>query len=252
MNIHSTQSCVLLVDDQDSVLAALRLFLKNEGYQTVETSSPEAAVEAIKKRDFDVILMDMNYTRDTTSGEEGLSLLDEIVSIDDSIPVVVMTAWGHIELAVEVMKRGARDFIQKPWDNARLLTIIQTQIELRRALRKGERLEAENRLLRGEQRPTLIAQSPAMKPVLETIERIGPSGANVLILGENGTGKGLVVQALHAASENVETPLITVNIGGLTEGVFASELFGHVKGAFTDAKSDRAGVLNWRTVGRSF
>ncbi len=252
MKERSTQPCILLADDQPDVLVALRLLLKGEGYRTEETNSPESALQAIKHQDFDVILMDMNYTRDTTSGEEGLNLLNEIISIDDSIPVVVMTAWGSIELVVEAMKRGARDFIQKPWDNARLLTILKTQIELRQALRKGERLEAENRLLRGERRPTLIAQSPAMKPVLDTIERIGPSAANVLILGENGVGKELVVQALHAASDQADKSLITVNTGGLSEGVFASELFGHVKGAFTDAKSDRAGRFELADGGALF
>ena len=152
-----------------------------------------------------------------------------------------MTAWGSVELAVEAMRRGARDFIQKPWDNARLLAILRTQIELSQALRKGQRLEAENWLLRGEGRPKIIAESPAMQNILQVIARVGPSDANVLILGENGTGKGLVAQAIHAVSTRASRPMVTVNAGGVSEGVFESELFGHVRGAFTDAKADRVG-----------
>ena len=163
-----------------------------------------------------------------------------------------MTAWGSVELAVEAIRRGARDFIQKPWENARLLTILKTQIELGHALRKGQRLEAENRLLRDERLPRLIAESPAMQPVLEIIRRVGPSEANVLITGENGTGKGVVAQTLHAVSERASKPLVTVNLGGLSEGVFESELFGHVKGAFTDAKTDRVGRFEMAEGGTFF
>ncbi|MDQ3918654.1 MAG: sigma-54 dependent transcriptional regulator, partial [Acidobacteriota bacterium] len=183
-----------------------------------------------------------NYTRDTTSGREGLDLLPRLQSVDSALPVVVMTAWGSVNVAVEAMRRGARDFIQKPWDNARLLSILRTQAELGHVLRKEQRLEAENKLLRdGEDRPLLIAESPAMKPVLEIINRVGPSDANVLITGENGTGKEVVARTLHALSGRASRPLVTVNAGALSEGVFESELFGHVKGAFTDAKTDRVG-----------
>jgi len=152
-----------------------------------------------------------------------------------------MTAWGSVELAVQAIRSGARDFVEKPWDNERLLSILRTQVELCRALRRGQRLEAENIALRDEASPTLIATSPAMEQVLELIAKIGPSDANVLITGEHGTGKEVVARRLHRVSERAEQPLITVNVGGLPEGVFASELFGHVKGAFTDAKGDRMG-----------
>jgi DNA-binding NtrC family response regulator len=152
-----------------------------------------------------------------------------------------MTAWGSVEVAVEAIRRGARDFVQKPWENDRLLTILQTQVDLARALRRGRRLEAQNRLLRTEGRTELIASSRAMQPVLELIAKIGPSDANVLITGEHGTGKDVVARALHDVSPRADQPLVTVNLGGLSEGVFASELFGHVKGAFTDAKTDRVG-----------
>jgi DNA-binding NtrC family response regulator len=215
-------------------------------------NSPPAAVDAVELRDFDVVLMDLNYTRDTTSGQEGLDLLNRIQSLDSTLPVIVMTAWGSVELAVEAMRRGARDFIQKPWDNARLSAILKTQIELGRALRKGQRLEAENRVLRAERFPQLIAHSAAMRPVLDVISRVGPSDANVLITGENGTGKGLVAQTLHSVSLRASRPLVTVNTGGLAEGVFESELFGHVKGAFTDAKADRVGRFEMADGGTLF
>ena len=232
---------VLIADDQSDVLEALRLLLKGEGFQLETASSPAGVLAAVEAREFDVALIDLNYTRDTTSGEEGLNLLSRIQSIDPTLPVVVMTAWGSVEVAVEAMRRGARDFIQKPWDNARLLAIVRTQIELSQALRKGQRLEAENSLLRGEGMPHIIAESSAMQNVLQVVSRVGPSDANVLILGENGTGKGVVARALHAVSSRASRPMVIVNSGGVSEGVFESELFGHVRGAFTDAKADRVG-----------
>lgn len=232
---------VLLADDQPDIRDALRLLLKNEGYETHPASSPAEALAAIEGREFDAVLMDLNYTRDTTSGQEGLDLLSRIQIVDSTLPVVVMTAWSSIEVAVEAMRRGARDFLQKPWENARLLSVLRTQIDLRKALRHASRLEAENRLLRAESRPTLIAESAAMQPVLELISRIGPSEANVLITGEHGTGKEVVAQTLHALSPRASKPMVTVNAGGLSEGIFESELFGHVKGAFTDARADRIG-----------
>ena len=232
---------VLIADDQPDVLEALRFLAKAEGYQSEAATCPAAVLDCVESREFDVVLMDLNYARDTTSGEEGLDLLTRLQTLDPMLPVVVMTAWGSVELAVEAMRRGARDFIQKPWDNARLTSILKTQIELGRALRKGQLLEAENRALRADRFPQLIAHSAAMRPVLEVISRVGPSDANVLITGENGTGKGLVAQTLHSASLRSARPLVTVNTGGLAEGIFESELFGHVKGAFTDAKTDRAG-----------
>ena len=232
---------VLVADDQADVREALRLLLKTAGIVAESASGPEAVLAALALREFDVLLIDLNYTRDTTSGKEGLDLLSRIQAIDGTLPVVVMTAWGSIELAVEAMRRGARDFVQKPWENNRLLSILRTQIELSRALRRSQRLEAENRLLRGQGRPTFIAESPIMQPVLQLIARIGPSDANVLITGEHGTGKEVVAESLHRLSPRGQRPLVTVNTGGLPEGVFESELFGHIKGAFTDAKADRAG-----------
>jgi DNA-binding NtrC family response regulator len=232
---------VLIADDQPDVLEALRLLLKPEGYLIDTASSPQQLLRALELKDFDVVLMDLNYTRDTTSGEEGLDLLQRIHTADESLPVVVMTAWGSVHVAVEAMRRGARDFIQKPWENERLLSIVRTQTELGRAIRRGRQLEAANKALMADGQSPLLAESAAMRPVLDIIARVGPSDANVLITGENGTGKSLVAQALHAVSPRANRPIVTVNAGGMAEGVFESELFGHMKGAFTDAKQDRVG-----------
>lgn len=248
-------SRVLIADDQSDVREALRLLLKAEGYASETAATPAAALEAVEEREFDVILIDLNYARDTTSGQEGLDLLSRIQAIDSTLPVVVMTAWASVELAVEAMRRGARDFIQKPWDNARLLAILHTQVQLSRALRQAQRLEAENRLLRageGAGGPLLIAESAAMKPVLQLIAKVGPSDANVLITGEHGTGKEVVARTLYAVSPRAGRAFVAVNTGGLPEGVFESELFGHVKGAFTDARADRVGRFELADGGTIF
>jgi DNA-binding NtrC family response regulator len=243
---------ILIADDQTDVLEALRLLLKSEGYQIEAVTSPAAVITALETRDFDVVIMDLNYTRDTTSGQEGLDLLSRIRAIDTVLPIIVMTAWGTVGLAVEAMRGGARDFVQKPWENERLLTIVKTQVDLSNAIRRGLRLEAENRLLRAEGVPALIAESPAMQPVLQMISRVGPSDANVLITGEPGTGKEVVAKTLFAISSRSAKPMVTVNAGGLAEGVFESELFGHVKGAFTDAKTDRVGRFELADGGTLF
>jgi DNA-binding NtrC family response regulator len=248
----STGIRILIADDQADVREALVLLFKAEGYQSETADSPGQALELLRKDEFSLVLMDLNYTRDTTSGQEGIELLPRIQELDPAVPVVVMTAWANVELAVEAMRRGARDFVQKPWDNVRLLTIVRTQIEFGQALRKGNRLEAENEVLRGQSRPNLIADSPAMRPVLELIDRVGPSDANVLITGESGTGKGLIAGLLHTVSTRAQKPLVTVNTGGLSEGVFESEVFGHVKGAFTDAKTDRVGRFELADGGTLF
>ena len=248
----ATVQRVLIADDQKDVLEALRLLLKAEGIQSETATSPAGVVAAVGSHDFDAVLMDLNYARDTTSGQEGLDLLARVRELDSTLPVVVMTAWGSVNLAVEAMRRGARDFVQKPWENARLLATLRTQIALGKALRQGERLEAENRILRRDGDPEIIAESAAMRPVLELVARVGPSDANILILGENGTGKGLVARALHAASGRANRPLVTLNAGGISEGVFESELFGHVKGAFTDARADRVGRFELADGGTLF
>ncbi len=234
-------SRLLIADDQRDVLEALRLLLKPEGFAIETATSPAGVLDALGLREFDAVLIDLNYTRDTTSGQEGLDLLSRIQAVDSTLPVIVMTAWSSVDLAVEAMRRGARDFVQKPWENARLLSVLRTQLELGGALRRSQRLEAENRLLRAEGLPKFIANAESMQPVLRLISSIGPSDANVLVTGEHGSGKEVVARTLHALSNRASRPLVAVNTGGLPEGIFESELFGHVKGAFTDAKTDRIG-----------
>jgi DNA-binding NtrC family response regulator len=243
---------ILAADDQEHILVALDLLLHPQGYRVDKVRSPALVYETLKSNSYDAILIDLNYTRDTTSGQEGLDLLSQIVAQDATVPVIVMTAWANVELAVEAMRRGARDFIQKPWENERLVAILRTQVELHRALQHAARLEAENRLLRAEGRPEFLATAPAMQPVLETIARVGPSDANVLITGEHGTGKEVVAQTLHALSARSSRPLVAVNTGAIPDGVFESELFGHVKGAFTDARSDRIGRFELADGGTIF
>lgn len=248
----SEQPRVLAADDQQHILEALELLLKPQGYKVDAARSPELVRESLATTSYDAVLIDLNYTRDTTSGQEGLDLLTEIVAIDSTLPVIVMTAWGNVNLAVEAMRRGARDFIQKPWENERLLAILNTQVELHRALQRAERLSAENRLLNAQGRPEFIASAPVMVPVLETIIRIAPSDANVLITGEHGTGKEVVARTIHALSLRASRPLIAVNTGALAEGLFESEVFGHVKGAFTDARNDRIGRFELADGGTIF
>ena len=243
---------ILAVDDQIDVLEALRLLLKGHGFEVETVTSPAAALAALERRDYDAMLLDMNFTRDTTSGKEGLDLLQTLQTLEPNMPVVMMTAWGSVDTAVEAMRRGARDYIEKPWDNARLVSIVATQVELGRALRRTQKLETENKLLRRDNLPRMIAESPRMQPILELMERVGPSDANVLITGEHGTGKELVAQWLHASSPRSARSFIAVNMGGLSEGLFESELFGHVKGSFTDAKTDRVGRFELADGGTLF
>jgi DNA-binding NtrC family response regulator len=247
-----TTQTILVADDQPDVLEALRLLLKEEGFGVDAAASPGAVLRQLERRQYDAALIDLNYTRDTTSGREGLDLLGRMRAMDETLPIIVMTAWGSVEGAVEAMRRGARDYIEKPWDNTRLVALLKTQTELASALRRSRRLEDENRLLRRDGYPVFIAESPAMRPVLEMMRRVGPSDANVLITGEHGTGKEVVARWLHAASARASRSFVAVNIGGLSETVFESELFGHVRGAFTDAKSDRMGRFEVADKGTLF
>ena len=228
------------------------MLLAPQGIQVDCVRSPRLLLEALGEADYDVLLIDLNYTRDTTSGQEGLDLLARIREFDARLPVIVMTAWGNIDLAVESIKCGARDFIQKPWENERLLSLVRVHAELRQALRRARQLELENRLLRAEGMSEFVAGAPSMQPVLELIAQVGPSDANVLITGEHGTGKEIVAKLLHAASPRARMPLVAVNAGGLPEGTFESEIFGHVKGAFTDARTDRIGRFELANGGTLF
>jgi DNA-binding NtrC family response regulator len=243
---------VLVADDQTDVLNALKLLLGGEGYDVTTATSPKELVAALEGADYDVALIDLNYTRDTTSGQEGFALLDRIKAIDPTLPVLVMTGWSSVSGAVEAMRRGARDYIEKPWDDEKLLVAVQTQLELRRALRRSRRLQEENARLHRRDLPTFIAEAPSMQLVRETIERVAPSDATVLITGEHGTGKEVVASLLHRLSHRSSKTLVTMNAGGLSEGVAESELFGHVKGAFTDARTDRIGCFELADEGTLF
>jgi len=235
------QPTILVADDREDILKALRTLLRHSGYQVLSANQPETVRTTLEKTAVDLVLLDLNYSRDTTSGEEGLDLLAWIRAHSPDLPVVVMTAWASIELAMETMRRGARDFLEKPWDNQRLLSILKTQLELGRALQREQRMLAQNQQLHRERAGDMIAQSKAMRPVLDLIERVAPTDANVLITGEHGTGKGVCARQIHAQSARAGKPLITVNIGALSDSLFESELFGHVKGAFTDARQARLG-----------
>ncbi|MCC6319778.1 MAG: sigma-54-dependent Fis family transcriptional regulator [Gemmatimonadaceae bacterium] len=243
---------LLVADDQADVIEALRLLLKREGHVVESAHTPAEVATMVSARDYDSAIIDLNYTRDTTSGREGLDLLQQLMTLDATLPVVVMTAWASIDSAVEAMRRGARDYVEKPWDNERLLSIVRSAVDLGRALRHNQRLEGENRSLRHPATPSFIAGSPVMRPVLQLIEQVGPSDANVLITGEHGTGKELVANLLHGASPRMGKPFVAVNLGGIAEGVFESEMFGHVKGAFTDARADRPGRFEIAQAGTLF
>lgn len=243
---------ILIADDQRDVLVALRMLLADEGYALETATSPSEVMRTLDGREFDAVVMDLNYTRDTTSGKEGLTLLQWIRAADDTLPVLVMTAWSSVESAVDAMRHGASDYIEKPWNDERLVTTLRAQVELGRALRSARRLAAQNERLQRKGLPLMIAQSPTMQPVLRTMERVAPSDANVLVMGEHGTGKEIVAQWLHAASKRAAKPLVIVNAGGLSEGVAESELFGHVKGAFTDARADRIGCFELADGGTLF
>ena len=243
---------ILISDDRADVLTALRLLLKSEGHECLPAASPEAAMEIAGGKDPDLAIIDLNYARDPTSGAEGLELLEKLREAVPGLPVIVMTAWGSIDLAVEAIRRGAADFLQKPWENARLLSIVRTQCALADSRAGIKKLQAENLMLRGEGRQAFIAESPAMRPVRELIERVAPTDAHVLITGEHGTGKEVVAQTLHRMSNRAAGPIVPVNLGVLAESLFESEMFGHVKGSYTGADSNRMGRFELADGGTLF
>jgi len=242
---------VFAADDRIDVLESLRLLLKAEGFELRTFANGSEIAAAMRTGSPDAVFLDLNYGRDTTSGEEGLNWISQIRSFDGTTPLIAMTAWGSVEIAVEAMRRGAQDFIEKPWENERLLTVLRTQIALGRAAHRTRLLEDNYRQLVAAD-TELVAKSASMQPVLETIDRVAPSDANVLITGESGTGKGLVARVIHERSARRERDLVIVNIGSLPETLFESELFGHTKGAFTDAKTDRIGRFEFAEGGTLF
>jgi DNA-binding NtrC family response regulator len=243
---------IVVADDQADIVEALRLLLKGAGYAVVQASSPAGVLAAIAAEEVDLALIDMNYARDTTSGAEGLDLVSRIREAAPELPVVVMTAWGTVGGAVDAMKRGAKDYIEKPWQNDRVLSTLAVHVELARAAKQGRRLLAQTRREQTRALPELIAVSKLMQPVMRLMERVADSDANVLVTGEHGTGKDVVARWIHAASGRSDKTFVPVNAGALADGVFESELFGHVKGAFTDAKADRVGCFELADHGTLF
>lgn len=247
---------ILLVDDDKDVLSALKMLLICEGFQVTLTETPDAALKSIKTTSFDLVLMDLNYSLDTTSGEEGLALISAIRKCDEHLPIVVMTGWATIEVAVSTMQNGANDFIQKPWDIDRLLNIINNQIKLANSEKNSQKLSQQNQLLQqqvdSEFSGDLIAKSAVMKKTLTIIEQVAKSDASVLLTGENGTGKSMFARYIHEHSNRKSSNQISVNMGAVTETLFESEMFGHTKGAFTDAKTTRIGRFELADSGTLF
>jgi DNA-binding NtrC family response regulator len=248
----TTSLRILIADDQQDIIDALRLLLVDQGYEVTAARSPAEALERLEASDFDLAILDLNYTRDTTSGQEGFDLMERIRALDPTLPVLVMTAWSSVAGAVEAMRRGARDYIEKPWDDEKLLAATRTQVDLRRAIRGNQRLQEANQRLQRRATPPFIGDAPSIVEIRRTIERVAPSDACVLITGEHGTGKEVVAAWLHALSERRSKALVTMNAGGLAEGIAESELFGHVKGAFTDARVDRIGCFEMADEGTLF
>ena len=245
---------VLIADDDETILLTLELLLKSEGMTCVTCRSPQEALIAARRGGFQLALVDLNYVEDTTSGKEGLALISALREIDEELPVVAMTGWGTIGIAVEAMQRGAADFIEKPWgDNNRLLNIIRTQMKLGAAHQREKKLSAENELLRDPaDSRKIIHQSPAMSQVLSMAQRVAGSSLPILITGENGTGKSLLAHYIHRHSTRAQGPFISVNMGAISETTFESEMFGHTRGAFTDAKSARIGRVELADQGTMF
>jgi len=246
------QPRILIADDQADILSALKLLLKREGFDVATATSPAGVLDVAAREHVDVALVDLNYTRDTTSGEEGLELVDQLRKSHPEMPVVVMTAWATVEVAVQAMRRGANDFLEKPWNNQRLLSLLKNQVALAQARQRGRRLADENAILRASDGANLVATSRPMQEVVRLARQVARSDASVLITGEPGTGKSLLARLMHDWSDRAEKSFIAVNAGGLPETVFESEMFGHVKGAFTDAKTDRAGRFELADGGTLF
>jgi two-component system NtrC family response regulator len=236
---------VLIVDDDHAIRSSLTFLLKRAGYETVAVSTPRETLEVIRRTAPQLVLLDMNFTL-TTSGEEGIHLLKQIRILQPAVPVILITAWGSISLAVQGMQAGAFDFVTKPWNNLILLNSIQTALEL-----TGGKDDGPGNMQKP-QFPKITGKSKALTEILETVARIAPTNASVLITGESGTGKELIAEAIHTNSLRAKEPFIKVNLGGLPQSLFESEMFGHKKGAFTGAYIDRAGRFEMADKGTIF
>ncbi len=247
---------IIIADDDINVIAGLKFLLEDEGYSLVTVTTPEALIEQVKKQPADLVLLDMNFKLDTTSGQEGLNLISALRKLDEILPIVMMTGWASVELAVSALKLGANDFFQKPWDDERLLHSISNLIAAAKNVKKVACLTRENNLLKSQQaelyQPDLIAESSVMKNCLLQLSQLAKSDMNILLTGENGTGKSVLAHFIHKNSLRSEQPMICVNMGAISENLFESEMFGHVKGAFTDAKENRIGRFELATGGSLF
>ncbi len=244
---------ILISDDDEDVQAALHLLLKNAGHATVAAFTPEETLAALGRREFGLLLMDLNFQRDTTSGSEGLALLERVRALHPNLPVVVMTGWGSIDLAVAAMRQQANDFIEKPWDNLRLLNMVSNLTALHRSRETSERLQVENELLKRERHPSQwIVNSPAMRRVMQVAEQVASTDINILLTGENGTGKSLLASLIHERSQRAQRSFVPVNMSAIPDSLFESELYGHVKGAFTDARNNRIGRFELAEGGTLF
>lgn len=246
---------ILIVDDNEDVLKAARLFLKRHFLQVDTEKNPEAIPDIINNEAYDVIMLDMNFTKDVSSGTEGFFWLDRILRIDPAAVVVMITAYGGVDIAVRAIKEGGTDFILKPWENEKLLATLNSAMQLRKSRMEVEALKSRQKQLQSDSDnkfQDIIGQSTSMMQVFETIEMVAETDANVLILGENGTGKELIARAVHRRSKRKDEIFMSVDLGAVSESLFESELFGHTKGAFTDAREDRAGRFETATGGSIF
>jgi len=246
---------ILIVDDNEDLLKAAKIFLKRHFAQVDVEKNPEAIPALMAHDDYDVILLDMNFTKDVSSGSEGYYWLQKILDIDASAVVVLITAYGDVQMAVRAIKAGAIDFVLKPWENEKLLATLLSSMKLRESRDEVETLKVKNQEINqalNEKFSDIIGQSRAMQKIFQTVERVAQTDANVLILGENGTGKELIARAIHRNSPRKNESFVSVDLGSVTETLFESELFGHKKGAFTDAKEDRVGRFELANNGTLF
>jgi len=246
---------ILIADDDFNIIASLKYMLSEENFDILAMTTPEAVLENLKRESVDLVLIDMNFQQDTTSGSEGLQLVAAIQQLDDTLPIIVMTGWATIDIAVDAMRAGAKDFIQKPWNNERMLSAINTQLKLASINKKCQRLNQENKLLRAQTLPEsngIIAQSPAMKTLLSSLEELAKSDMSILLTGDNGSGKSMLAAYVHQCSARAENSFVPVNMGAIPESLFESEMFGHMKGAFTDAKENRIGRFEMAEQGTLF
>ncbi|NQZ21190.1 MAG: sigma-54-dependent Fis family transcriptional regulator [Colwellia sp.] len=246
---------ILIADDDFNIIASLKYMLSEENFDILAMTTPNAVLENLKRESVDLVLIDMNFQQDTTSGSEGLQLVAAIQQFDDTLPIIVMTGWATIDIAVDAMRAGAKDFIQKPWNNERMLSAINTQLKLASIDKKCQRLHQENKLLRAQTLPEsngIIAQSPAMKTLLSSLEELAKSDMSILLTGDNGTGKSMLAAYVHQCSARADNSFVPVNMGAIPESLFESEMFGHTKGAFTDAKENRIGRFEMAEQGTLF